>query len=303
MLLAVCPNPSVDTYVWVDSLEPGKVHRASLEKRFPGGKGVHVALAAAELNEETVLLGFWGGETGMWIRNECEKRNIICVGPDLKEWSRSCFTFKSEGIYDDTELLGTGPIISADDYREFTGLYDQFAEKSAVITLSGSWLKGAPDHGYADLIRKAKNLNKPVFLDATGENFKQGLNERPFAVHLNYVESKNITGLDEIGEIIGYFKRYADLVAVTMGQEGLFLDFEDTTLHGKVVLDKIYSAVGSGDCLTAGLALAMKNNMNTEEMLRLGVACGGANCLRKELGMLYQHDVKKLIPQVEISYP
>ena len=56
MLLAVCPNPSVDYSIWIDSLEPGKVHRATREERYPGGKGVHVAMAAAELGEDVTLL-------------------------------------------------------------------------------------------------------------------------------------------------------------------------------------------------------------------------------------------------------
>ena len=153
MILAVCPNPSVDTYVWVDSLEPGKVHRATREKRFPGGKGVHVAIAAAELGEEVILLGFWGGETGSWIKNECLKKNIKCVGPELNEWTRSCITFKSDGIYDDTELLGTGPEITKENYREFIKIFKKSSDLAQVITLSGSWPAGAPDEGYAAMIK------------------------------------------------------------------------------------------------------------------------------------------------------
>ena len=41
--------------------------------------------------------------------------------------------------------------------------------------------------------------------------------------------------------------------------------------------------------------------MTFENMLRMGVACGGANCLREDLGMLYLEDVKKLFPEVDIS--
>ncbi|MBR9998654.1 MAG: 1-phosphofructokinase [Cyclobacteriaceae bacterium] len=301
MLLAICPNPSVDTFVWVESLEPGKVHRANGEKRYPGGKGVHVALAASELGEEVTLLGFWGGETGNWIKNECLKRNIQCVGPGLNDWSRSCFTFKSEGIYDDTELLGTGPEITLADYQEFIKNFNHYLEKADVITMSGSWPKGAPAGGYAEMIRAAKKKDKPVFLDATGDHFNLGLRERPYAIHLNISEGRSYTGLSEINDVVEYFKEYVDLVAITSGEEGLYMNVGDIILHGKVSLEKFYSAVGSGDCLMAGLAVGLANKMDAKEMLMLGVACGGANCLRKDLGMLYQHDVKMLLPKVEVN--
>jgi len=301
MLLAVCPNPSVDTFVWIESLEPGKVHRALREQRFPGGKGVHVALAAAELNEKVTLLGFWGGETGTWIKNECQKRNIHCIGPQLKEWSRSCFTYKSEGIYDDTELLGCGPEITLEEYHDLINIFSDIVNRCDVITLSGSWPNGAPDQGYSEMIKIARTVDKPVFLDATGESFKKGLVENPYAIHLNSVESRSITGFTDIREIIMHLRKYVDLVAITAGKEGLFLGLEDSILHGKVMLPEIYSAVGSGDCLTAGLAISVKNKMTMEEMLKLGVACGGANCLREDLGMLYKRDVERLLDKVEIK--
>jgi tagatose 6-phosphate kinase len=301
MFLAVCPNPSVDTFVWVDSLEPGKVHRAIREKRFPGGKGIHVALAAAELGEAVILLGFWGSETGNWIKDECQRRNVTCIGPELPSWSRSCITFKSDGIYDDTELLGTGPEISAADYQEFIKYFNQYLNEAGVVTLSGSWPEGAPHDGYAVMIREAKRRKIPVFLDATGDPFKSGLEEKPYAIHLNANEARSFTGLPEIEEIIAYFNNYVKLAAITDGKNGLYMNAGDNILHAIVKLDKIYSAVGSGDCLTAGLALGLLNKLDAEDMMILGVACGGANCLRKDLGMLYQHDVKKLLKEVEVS--
>lgn len=301
MLLAVCPNPSVDTFLWVNSLDPGKVHRAIREKIYPGGKGIHVALAAAELGEKVTLLGFWGGETGRWIKNECEKNLIHCVGPELIAWSRSCYTFKSGGKLDDTEVLGTGPEISTQLLEEFIDIFNAYIKRADAVTLSGSWPRGTPGNGYARMVRLAKRSGRPVFLDATGEPFMEGLKEKPYAIHLNYAESREITGLTDIGEIIRYFRDYCHLVAITAGKDGLYLSVNKEVFHGHLNLDQpVYSAVGSGDCLTAGLAIATMNHMETEETVKIGVACGGANCLREDLGMLYRKDVEKLREKVTI---
>jgi len=298
---SVLPNPSVDYYIWTDSLEPGKVHRASREIRYPGGKGVHVAMAAAELGQEVTLLGFWGAETGRWIKNECFKKNINCIGPEITEWSRSCYTYKSDGVYNDTELLGCGPEITSKDFRLFTREFGLAVEDSNVITMSGSWPKGSPPQGYAELIQIAKKSRKPVFLDATGEPFRNGLKERPYAIHLNYNECKSFTGFSGIPEMIDYFGNYVELVAITAGPKGLYLGFDESILHGKIKLDHIHSAGGRGDSLTAGLATGVIRKMKTDDLVRLGVACGAANCLRKDLGMLHKSDVERLLDKIEIS--
>src|SRR5687767_13151705 len=115
MIVCVCPNPSIDTLVTIDDLSPGQVHRANKEERFPGGKGVHVALAAAELGCEVTLLAFWAAPTGEWIRQQCESAGVRCAGPQVAGWSRSCITFRSQGRYNETELLGVGPQIGTDD--------------------------------------------------------------------------------------------------------------------------------------------------------------------------------------------
>lgn len=48
-ILVVCPNPSIDTYAWIDGFANGVPNRIKREDRYPGGKGLHVAMALAEL--------------------------------------------------------------------------------------------------------------------------------------------------------------------------------------------------------------------------------------------------------------
>ena len=124
-ILVVCPNPAVDIYAKIDHFKQGDTNRITEESQYPGGKGVHVAMAAAELGQKVVLLGFWGGPTGLWIKATVEKLypNINCVGPEVNGWTRSCYTFKSASDFDDTELLGTGPILEHADMDEFYFLF------------------------------------------------------------------------------------------------------------------------------------------------------------------------------------
>ena len=68
MILCVCPNPSIDTISWVNQVVPAKINRIAKQKEFPGGKGVHVALAIKEIGERSAVIGFWAGASGSWIK-------------------------------------------------------------------------------------------------------------------------------------------------------------------------------------------------------------------------------------------
>jgi 1-phosphofructokinase family hexose kinase len=291
MILSVCPNPSVDTYVWVPSFEPGQANRIKKEQRYPGGKGVHVALAAAELGEEVALLGFWGGPSGQWIKEVCEKQGISCHGPETEGWSRACLTFKSDGEFDDTELLGCGPTISRKDFAEFLKTFEALVDKASCVTMSGSWPDGGPSNGYAQLIQIARTRDKRTFLDCAGDQLPHAMDEKPFAIHLNRAEGEEVFRVKDPETMANLLAKSCDFAAVTAGAEGLYLTGGDKFVHAHCAVDQVYSTIGSGDCLVAGLAVASKHRLSVEDTARLAVACGAANCIRPELGMLRRADV------------
>lgn len=302
MILCVCPNPSIDTMVEVDDLAAGSVHRAKGEKRYPGGKGVHVALAAAEMGETVTLLGFWAGPSGKWIREQCEKLGVRCIGVDLEGWTRSCLTFISNGEYNDTELLECGPTVDESGIQKFLHLFTEAASNATCITMSGSWPVGAPIDAYSRLLDIASELKIPGYLDCSGDLLRESLYKRPFGIHCNRSEVRGLWGDLSPEQAVSRLGRYCSFAVVTAGKEGAWFSHNGEVLHAECLSEiQIISAVGSGDCLVSGLAVAHERNLPWRESASLGVACGTANCLRPELGMLHRNDVERLLPQVEVT--
>ncbi len=301
MILCVCPNPSVDTYTWIDAIHPGRVNRAKKEVQFPGGKGVHVALACAEMSCEVTLLGFWGGPTGDWIRDQCLKYSIRSDGIKVAEWSRTCQSFKSDNEFDETEILGVGPAITHSLQDKLDQLLQQFMPVVSCVSMSGSWPQGASSDAYARMITICNERNKDVFLDCTGEQLENALPVKPYSIHLNTSEARNLFGNLEPEKLALELSRHCTLAAITEGKKGLYLCDGKEMVHGNVSVNQCFSAVGSGDCLVAGLMMAHEKKMGLAESARLGVACGSANCVRKDLGMLNKKDVNDLLGQVSIE--
>lgn len=295
-ILVVCPNPAVDIYAHIATFGLGIPNRIMEEKRYPGGKGLHVGMALAELGFQVTIAGFWGGETGQWIKTSCKEYypNIQFIGPELKEWTRSCYTFKSDGDFDDTEILGTGPTINKHDFEALLDNIQVSLDEVKYVALSGSWPKGAPENGYARIIQACKEHYTPTMLDCTGTQLKHALKAHPTAVHLN---RKEITEFYDcpFDEAKSRILAECEVAAITDGSKGLHLLTKETSQHSLAKIDRVISTIGSGDCLTAGIVAGLTQKLDWQDVADLGAACGAANCLREDLGMLYLEDVKALV--------
>lgn len=301
MILVVCPNPSIDTFLHMDSFQLQTTNRVQTIEKFPGGKGIHVAMAVAELGYDVSLLAFWGGNNGQWLKQKCEEKKIECLGPELQDENRSCYTLITQDKNKDTEILEPGSLVSNQAYEQFINEFEAYIEKSDVVIMSGSWPQNIPENAYANLVEKCHSKSIPHILDATGNQLLNALEKNPFGLHLNRKESFEIFEEDDLERVLEKTKDKIKLMAVTDGSKGLFLRFKDKNLHSNIKLNKIFSAVGSGDCLTAGLGVSLMRNNSNEEMASLATACGAANCMRKDLGMLYKSDVLSLLPNIEVN--
>lgn len=301
MILCVCPNPSIDQYAWIENFTPGKVHRISKEQYFPGGKGIHVAMALKEVGEDVAVLGFWAGPTGEWLRMQCQKMGIPTYGPEVQGWTRISITFRGDNHYNNTELIGKGPVINSEIIETFKETFQSLMEEATCITMSGSWPQGTQGNEYAALINIAHQHQKPVFLDCTGQQLLNALKEKPHTIHLNQAEGKATFHEKYPQALAMHLLQHCQYAAITAGEKGLFLAHENVVIHAHCPVEKVYSTVGCGDCLVGGLAFAHTKELDLHQTAKMATACGSANCMRPELGMLYKSDVDKLLDQVIIQ--
>ena len=301
MILVICTNPAIDMYIHFDGITPGKANRIAKEFRYPGGKGVHVALALRELEEKVILLAFWGGANGKWIRNKCKEVGIRCIGPKIKEQSRICYTFKTDDRFSETEILGRGPEISTRTCEKFINEFRDVMQKTEIVAISGSLPPGCPPDFYNQLLKIANETGKPVFIDCVGEPLRQVANDYWGGIHLNFNEFRELLPAKDQADAARQLSTKCKYAALTDGKKGLYLACDSTLIHAYLHIEKVYSSVGSGDCLLAGLVAAHRRGYSLSEMARLGVACGTAKCINDELGSMRIADVIEFLPHVNIK--
>lgn len=293
MITVLCPNPSVDKLLHADEIIPGDVNRSTGEHSYPGGKGVHVAMALKELQTDTKLIGFWGGPTGKWIREECNKKDIASSGPELQEWTRTCLTILTpDPKTSNTEILEKGPKVSSENLRDFFKITESDMSGADALCVSGSWPANTPDDAYQTLKSLCDANDTDLWVDASGNRLAEALKVRPYGVHINKQEAKDLFGEDLPAE--KYARKlleHCTMAALTDGANGLYLAYQSTVIHASCKVENIISTVGSGDCLTAGVISEWYKTKDIVETARTGTACGAANCIYPELGMLKKSDV------------
>lgn len=302
MIIALCPNPSVDKILQLGQFSLGSVNKCLNGKAFPGGKGVHVGLALRELGSDSKIIGFWAGPTGEWIQKECEKAGVPCSGPVVPGWTRTCITLLTKDTANNTEILETGPDATPESLHLF---FDSIrAETNSVdaICVSGSWPEHSPDNVYETLQSICRLKKTDLWTDASGNRLKQALHAKPYGIHINKKEAAVIFGEDLTPlEYTDKLLDFCQVAALTDGASGLFLGYDNKIIHGICRVENIISTVGCGDCLTAGLLHAWYHNKNIDDAAATATACGAANCVRPDLGMLYKEDAERFKKNVKLK--
>lgn len=259
-------------------------------------------MALKELGNESKIIGFWGGPTGEWIKKECDILGISSLGPVLLQWNRTCITVLANSEANNTEILEKGPEIGPDALNEFFETTKSEITEAKAICVSGSWPVNVPETVYGTLKSLCDTYNKELWVDASGKRLEQALQVKPFGIHINKKEAAGFYGNGFTP--VEYTQKLLDnceVAAITDGANGLFLGYKGRIAHGKCSVRNVVSTVGAGDCLTAGLIHAWYQKESFENVCKTATACGAANCVRPELGMLYKKDVEQLKEIVQLK--
>ena len=297
-------NTSVDKTLELDLLRPGEVHRVRRVQSWPGGKGLHVALTVAALGEPVRLVGLIDAAHRSEFEDALGAHGVAFVGVETKGALRTCLAVRDQGGARITEILEPGPELDPATRDELRYRFLSLACDSALAVLSGSAPPGFPENGYGELVASLREADVRCLVDASGERLRLAVEARPFLVKPNREEAEALSGQTIDGPPAAarvaraLAARGVEMPVVSLGAAGAVAVYEGRAAHAWVSVPAAAHPVGSGDCLLGGLAVGLARGDAPFDVLRLGVACGGANALRPETGWVRREDVDVLRPQV-----
>jgi 1-phosphofructokinase family hexose kinase len=309
MILCVSLNPAVDKRMRLERLQLGTVNRAHEVCPAPGGKAAHVAMVLKTLGAEPTWLGFAGGASGAALLNGLTKLLIRTITIPTAAETRTNLEIIAENSV--TEILEPGSEITTSELSDLNSAVSRFlAETSAPVSvvLSGSLPKGAPADCYKTLIELAHKFGSRVFVDTGGEAFRLALSAKPDFVKPNRDEARVWSGHEVDGPasalavLDSLLDSGAEAGAISLGSQGIvWRAAKEKALFARAPEISARSAVGSGDSALAAFVYADQQGMSPSDALRLGAACGAANCLADLPGQAWASDIARMKEQTLVE--
>jgi tagatose 6-phosphate kinase len=295
MTLVVCPNLAVDRMLATDRVRLGGTSRCRELRTQAGGKGANVLRATKALGGDGLLTGFAGGRAGALIVELAHDEGLeLEVVVTEGEARASTVVLTDDGAV--TRLYEAGPAVGADAEQalvELAGRRPAAPGEWAVVT--GAAPPGVSPGFYAALLCSARAAGYRVLVDATGEQLAGGLRARPDLVKVNLAEACSAVGAvgthcdDEdaaspdgvLAEGLELARRLcaagADAAVLTSGAAGAAGVLGGAEWQVVTPPVQAVNPVGSGDCFSAGLILALQRGESAAAALRLAAAAGAAN--------------------------
>lgn len=285
MIYTVTLNPAIDYYVVMKEFVEGNLNTAEEGYTLAGGKGINVSKVLKNFGKDSVALGFVGGFTGSFIKDDMKACNIAERFIELEENTRINMKLKTEKS--ESEIAGKSPKISKEKIEKLLDEIKNIKEDDILI-LSGS-VPNTIDKGiYGEIIEKLPEGTK-VILDTRGEPFTKALAKGVFITKPNIDELSEFfhKRLETTEEIVEAGKKLramgSENVIISMGKEGSILISEKGVYKGNAPKGKLISSVGAGDSMVAGITYGLIEGKELEEAYKFGIASGSATAFSEGL--------------------
>ncbi len=301
MIYTCTLNPSIDYVVELDSIQLGDLNRAKRTEQYPGGKGINVSRVLKRLGVENTALGFIGGFTGEFIREELSKELVNHDFVKANGTTRINVKLKSG---DETEINGQGPTIETEQINELLQKVEAMNEGD-IFVLAGSLPSSVPADFYKTLATAARARGVKIVADTSGPALQEIIEEELFLIKPNHHELGELfeTTITSKEESIAYAKRLVESgtqnVIVSMAGAGALLITNHKILYANAPKGTVKNSVGAGDSTIGGFLAAYTQGKALEECFRYGVASGSATAFSSDL--CTKEEVEKLLPEITVT--
>lgn len=307
MIATITLNPALDKSIYVERLLPNDTNRILRVETDAGGKGINASRVLKELGDETVALGFLGGDTGSYIEHVLISSGIATDFVHIDSNTRTNIAIQEESGLPPTSLNESGPNITEDELNELFAKVQRVARKSSMVIIGGSLTSGVPSDTYKKLVQLIKSAGAKAILDADGEPMRLGMEARPFMIKPNRDEVRRLIGVDiaspndaaRAANILA--EKGIELVVISMGAKGAVARSSEGAWYVTSPDIRPVSTIGSGDSMVAGIAYILSQGKSLQEALIWGTAAGTATAMTDGTEICKRHQILQLLNEVHVQ--
>lgn len=308
-IITLTLNPALDVTTSVDVVSPTHKLRCGPATAEPGGGGVNVARVVARLGESTLAVLPLGGATGERLGRRLVAESVDHVAVPVDGETRESFTVNELSTGNQFRFVIPGHPL---DDQALAACRDQVLESArgaSCLVISGSMPEEFPGGFLSELITAVDRLDTSVVVDTSGPALLEAIASPARLVKPSARELSAAVGRDLITEAdihIGLLELGSEArcgaIVVSIGAGGaMLLDREEGYCRFRAPTVRVNSAVGAGDSMVAGMAVALTRGQSMTDAVQLGIAAGTAAVLTAGSELCRPDDVDSMYSLVHRS--
>ncbi len=307
MVLTICPNPSIDCTIELDSLNVGMLNRVSNKVETYSGKALNVAIGVRRLSEKSFATGFMFETQGKLFEHVLDKEGVghkFVYSAGNARVNYKIIDKKSML----TEINDRGETVERENQLKLIELVRSLSEECNTVVMSGSLPKGVRPEFYGEVLSNVPSRVK-VIVDTEKENMESALScgHEIFLVKPNLRELESFTGYtvkrksDAVKAASVYLDRGVKNVLISLGEDGAILTDGKDNFYCKSASVAVNSTVGAGDCMVAAVCVGLERGLPMREILKMSVAAGTASITTSGTNLFYKDKYDEIYSKIFVE--
>ena len=303
MILTICPNPSIDCTIELDSLNVGMLNKIDSKVETYSGKALNVAIGVSRLGEKSFATGFMFENHGRMFEHVLDKEGVAHEFIYNKGNARVNYKIIDKRSML-TEINDRGETVSREKQQELINAVKRLAPNAEIAVMSGSLPKGVNSDFYAEVLSVIPKDVK-VIVDTEKENMLSAIGSREiFMAKPNLRELEAFAGqtVVDLKDMLRASYKYIDMgvknVLVSLGADGAILTDGKESYFCKSASVAVNSTVGAGDSMVAATCVGLLKGVPIHELLRMSVAAGTASVTTSGTNLFYYDKYKEIYAKI-----
>ena len=304
--LALCPT--LDTTIWVNSLEKGEENIALDERYDASGKAVNLSRIFTEYGIANKCILVLGKENKTRFLKQLDAENINYKLVEVEGYTRENLSIV-ENNRCVTRIIRKGFTVEYEAIEAITEYLEETVDDQTLVMISGRLPDGISVNVLKNLCKKIKAKGGTISLDCQSVGLEDTLLLAPWAIKPNMVEFERLTGKEYNKDYVAIAKDAREIakqgienILISLGEDGIMLVTKDKAIRAEVPEVLVKSTVGAGDSALAGFVRSMLCGCTNEVSLTAAAAFGTSACMIDGTQPPHKLTVANILGQVVTSH-
>ncbi|KIT14357.1 1-phosphofructokinase family hexose kinase [Jannaschia aquimarina] len=307
-ILTITANPALDLSTDAPAVIPDRKLRCTAPLIHPGGGGVNISRAIANLGGESRALVAYGGQTGQQLVDLIEAEGLTCGSLGVDYATRQSISVRDMATGLQYRFMMPGSDWTASDAEAACDAILGAVTPGALVIPSGSLPPGLSVDFFLDLVPDLAAQGARMVIDTSGPALSRAAEAKAglYVLRMDTAEAEELTGrtLSDLHDIAALTSELraagaAEIVVVAAGAQGTVIDTGDWRGLTRPPVVVVHSKIGAGDSFMGAFALSLSRGEDAVTACCWGTAAAASAVTTHGTELCRREEVERFFGQVE----